>query len=148
VAAAGLRNVREPRQISMPGNPGTSESKHIGASEISAEGIAGRPAGASHVSGLYAPDQSGSVSFTSYTATVSGTTGGIGSFATVHALATVHSSAGAPPLASVSALTGGSAFAVAWKQRSGAETGLVPATLFHLCTSPNLLGLGHYKLIP
>jgi peptidase A4-like protein len=96
----------------------TKVSKNTGASENSAECIAERPAGASNASGLYALAKFGTVSFSSCGATVSGTTGGIGSFSTVYEITMVNYSSGTRTLASPSALTSNSAFKVTWKKAS------------------------------
>jgi hypothetical protein len=96
----------------------TKVSKNSGASENSAECIAERPAGASNSSGLYALAKFGTVSFSSCTATVSGSTGGIGSFSTVYEITMISYPSGARTLASPSSLTGNSAFTVTWKKAS------------------------------
>jgi peptidase A4-like protein len=96
----------------------TKVSKNSGASENSAECIAERPAGASNASGLYALAKFGTVSFSSCGATVSGTTGGIGTFSTVYEITMVNYSSGTRTLASPSSLTGNSSFKVTWKKAS------------------------------
>jgi hypothetical protein len=100
------------------GTTWTKVSKNSGASENSAECIAERPAGASNSSGLYALAKFGTVSFTSCKATVSGSTGGIGTFSTVYEITMVSYPSGTRTLASPSALTGNSAFTVTWKHAS------------------------------
>jgi hypothetical protein len=93
-------------------------STNSGASENSAECIAERPAGASNASGLYALADFGTASFGSCTATVSGTSGGIGTFSTVYEITMVNYSSGTRDLAVPSSLTGNSAFTVTWKHAS------------------------------
>ncbi len=100
------------------GTTWTKVSKNSGASENSAECIAERPAGASNSSGLYALAKFGTASFSSCGATVSGTTGGIGSFSTVYEITMVSYPSGSRTLASPSSLTSNSAFTVTWKHAS------------------------------
>ena len=100
------------------GTTWTKVSTNSGASENSAECIAERPAGASNSSGLYALANFGTVSFTSCAATVSGTSGGIGSFSTVYEITMVSYPSGARTLAAPSSLTSNSAFTVTWKHAS------------------------------
>jgi hypothetical protein len=100
------------------GKTWTKVSKNSGAEENSAECIAERPAGANNASGLYALAKFGTVSFGSCAATVSGVTGGIGSFSTVYEITMVNYSSGTRVLASPSSLTGNSAFTVTWKHYS------------------------------
>jgi Peptidase A4 family len=100
------------------GTTWTKLSKNSGASENSAECIAERPAGANNASGLYALANFGTVSFGSCAATVSGSTGGIGTFSTVYEITMVNYSSGTRMLASPSSLTGKSAFTVTWKHAS------------------------------
>jgi len=101
------------------GTTWTQVSTNSGAQENSAECIAERPAGASNASGLYALANFGKAKFTSCTATVSGTSGGIGSFSSVYAIKMVSYPTGSRALATVSSLTGtASAFTVTWKHAS------------------------------
>jgi hypothetical protein len=100
------------------GKTWTKVSKNSGAKENSAECIAERPAGASNASGLYALAKFGTATFGSCGATVSGTTGGIGSFSSVDAITMVNYSSGKRILADVSSLTSNSAFKVTWKNYS------------------------------
>jgi len=100
------------------GTTWTKTSTNSGATETSAECIAERPAGASNSSGLYALANFGTVSFSSCTATVSGSSGGIGSFSTVYEITMVSYPSGSRTLATPSSLTNNSAFSVAWKHAS------------------------------
>jgi Peptidase A4 family len=93
-------------------------SGNSGASENSAECIAERPAGASNSSGLYALAKFGTMSFSSCAATVSGTTGGIGTFSTVYAITMVSYPSGTRTLATVSSLTSNTSFTVTWVHAS------------------------------
>jgi hypothetical protein len=97
------------------GKSWTEVSTNEGAEENSAECITERPAGADNASGLYALAKFGTVSFGSCGATVSGTTGGIGSFSSVYKLTMVNYSSGTRDLAKPSSLTDNSAFTVTWK---------------------------------
>ena len=100
------------------GTTWTKTSKNSGALEDSAECIAERPAGASNASGLYALADFGTASFGSCTATVSGSSGGIGTFSSVYEITMVSYPSGTRTLASPSTLTGNSAFKVTWKHAS------------------------------
>jgi hypothetical protein len=100
------------------GTTWSKTSTNSGASESSAECIAERPAGASNSSGLYALAKFGSMSFSSCTATISGTSGGIGGFSTVYAITMVSYPSASRTLATVSTLTSNSAFTVTWKHAS------------------------------
>jgi len=93
-------------------------SSNSGASENSAECIAERPAGASNSSGLYALANFKKMTFTTCAATISGSTGGIGTFSTVVAIKMVNYSSGTRTLATVSALTSNTKFTVTWKHAS------------------------------
>jgi hypothetical protein len=100
---------------------GTSWSKtssNSGASENSAECIAERPAGASNSSGLYALSKFGTMTFSTCGATISGTTGGIGTFSTVTAITMVSYPSGTRTLATVSSLSSNTKFTVTWKHAS------------------------------
>jgi hypothetical protein len=100
---------------------GTSWSKtstNSGASENSAECIAEAPAGANTASGLYKLANFGTASFSSCGATISGSTGGIGTFSSVYEITMVSYPSGGHDLAVPSALTSNTAFKVTWKHAS------------------------------
>jgi hypothetical protein len=93
-------------------------SANSGAMENSAECIAERPAGASNSSGLYALAKFGTMTFGTCSATISGSTGGIGTFSTVTSISMVSYPSGSRTLASVSALSSSTKFTVTWKHAS------------------------------